>query len=126
MQIVKVNNIEIGNHNPLALIAGPCVIESEDIVLSTAESVKKIADKLGFPFIFKSSYIKDNRSSANTYQGPGLEKGLEILNKVKEKIGIPVLSDIHNQHDAEACGQVLDVIQIPAYLSMQTGLALAA
>ncbi len=125
MQIVKVNNIEIGNHNPLALIAGPCVIESEDIVLSTAESVKKIADKLGFPFIFKSSYIKDNRSSANTYQGPGLEKGLEILNKVKEKIGIPVLSDIHNQHDAEACGQVLDVIQIPAYLSMQTGLALA-
>ena len=125
MQIVKVNNLEIGENKPLALIAGPCVIESEDLVLSTAERVKQIADKLGFPFIFKSSYLKDNRSSANTYQGPGLEKGLEILNKVKEKIGIPVLSDIHTEHDAEACGQVLDVIQIPAYLSMQTGLALA-
>jgi 2-dehydro-3-deoxyphosphooctonate aldolase (KDO 8-P synthase) len=125
MQTVKIGDIKVGNNNPLVLIGGPCVIESEDLVLSTAEKIKKIADKLGFPFIFKSSYLKDNRSSANSYQGPGLENGLKILQKVKEKVGIPVLSDIHDLHDADTCAEVLDVIQIPAYLSMQTGLALA-
>jgi len=125
MQTVKIGEINVGNDNPLVLIAGPCVIESEELVLSTAEKIKKLADKLGFPFIFKSSYLKDNRSSAKSYQGPGLETGLRVLQKVKEKIGVPVLSDIHDQHDAEACAEVLDVIQIPAYLSMQTGLALA-
>jgi len=125
MQTVKVGNIKIGNDNPLALIGGPCVIESEDLVLKTAEKVKKIADKLGFPFIFKSSYLKDNRSSANSFQGPGLENGLKILQKVKDEFGIPVLSDIHDLHDAETCAEVLDVIQIPAYLSMQTGLTIA-
>ena len=125
MQTVKIGEINVGNDNPLVLIAGPCVIESEELVLSTAEKIKKLADKLGFPFIFKSSYLKDNRSSAKSYQGPGLETGLRVLQKVKEKIGVPVLSDIHDQHDAEACAEVLDVIQIPAYLSMQTSLALA-
>jgi 2-dehydro-3-deoxyphosphooctonate aldolase (KDO 8-P synthase) len=125
MQTVKVGDIKVGNNNPLVLIGGPCVIESEDLVLKTAEKVKKIADKLGFPFIFKSSYLKDNRSSANSFQGPGLENGLKILQKVKDKFGIPVLSDIHDLHDAETCAEVLDVIQIPAYLSMQTGLTLA-
>lgn len=125
MQTVKVGDIKIGNNNPLVLICGPCVIESEDLVLKTAEKVKKIADKLGYPFIFKSSYLKDNRSSANSFQGPGLENGLKILQKVKDKFGIPVLSDIHDLHDAETCAEVLDVIQIPAYLSMQTGLTLA-
>jgi 2-dehydro-3-deoxyphosphooctonate aldolase (KDO 8-P synthase) len=125
MQTVKVGDIKIGNNNPLVLIGGPCVIESEDLVLKTAEKVKKIADKLGYPFIFKSSYLKDNRSSANSFQGPGLENGLKILQKVKDKFGVPVLSDIHDLHDAETCAEVLDVIQIPAYLSMQTGLTLA-
>ena len=125
MQTVHIDNIAIGEGQPLALIAGPCVIESEQIVLSTAEAVKKIADKLGMPFIFKSSYLKDNRSSATSYQGPGMDKGLEILSKVKKAIGVPVLSDIHDMHDANACAEVLDVIQIPAYLSMQTGLLLA-
>jgi 2-dehydro-3-deoxyphosphooctonate aldolase (KDO 8-P synthase) len=125
MQTVKVGDLKVGNNNPLVLIGGPCVIESENLVLKTAEKVKKIADKLGFPFIFKSSYLKDNRSSANSFQGPGLENGLKILQKVKEKFGIPVLSDIHDLHDAETCAEVLDVIQIPAYLSMQTGLTLA-
>ena len=125
MQTVKIGDIPVGNENPLVLIAGPCVIEAEDLVLSIAGKIKKLADKLGFPFIFKSSYLKDNRSSANSYQGPGLENGLKILQKVKDKVGVPVLSDIHDQHDASACAEVLDVIQIPAYLSMQTGLALA-
>jgi 2-dehydro-3-deoxyphosphooctonate aldolase (KDO 8-P synthase) len=125
MKIVEIGNVKIGGNNSLALIAGPCVIESEDIVFKTAEEIQKIADRLGFPFIFKSSYLKDNRSSIKTYQGPGLEKGLKILNKVKQKFDIPVLSDIHDQHDAESCAQVLDVIQIPAYLSMQTGLVIA-
>lgn len=125
LNTVQVQSIRIGAGNPLALIAGPCVIESENLVLSVAGSVRKIADRLGMPFIFKSSYLKDNRSSAKTFQGPGLEKGLRILEKVKKEVGVPVLSDIHDRHDAAACGEVLDVIQIPAYLSMQTELTLA-
>ena len=125
MQTVNIGDIKVGNNNPLVLIAGPCVIESEGLVLSTAEKIKKLADELGFPFIFKSSYLKDNRSSAKSYQGPGLENGLKVLQKVKEKVGVPVLSDIHDKHDAETCAEVLDVIQIPAYLSMQTGLVVA-
>ncbi|HID40516.1 MAG TPA: 3-deoxy-8-phosphooctulonate synthase [Calditrichaeota bacterium] len=122
MQIIQIGEIKIGEGNPLALIAGPCVIESEKIVLETAEQVKTIADKLDMPLIFKSSYLKDNRSSAKSYQGPGLEKGLRILQKVKEQFNIPVLSDIHDAHDAEACAEILDVIQVPAFLSMQTTL----
>ena len=125
MRTVKVGDIEIGPNQPLVLIAGPCVIESEDIVLQTAEFVKTVSEKHGLPFIFKSSYLKDNRSSATSYQGPGLQNGLEILQKVKDQIDVPVLSDIHDQHDAVIAAEVLDVIQIPAYLSMQTGLTLA-
>ena len=125
MKIVEVGNIKIGESHPLALIAGPCVIESEDIVLQTAEQIKLIADRLGYPFIFKSSYLKDNRSSVESYQGPGVDKGLKIMQKVKEQIGVPVLSDIHDAHDADACAEVLDIIQIPAYLSMQSTLTMA-
>jgi len=125
MREIEVGKIKIGGSNPLVLISGPCVIESEELVLSTAEKIKEIADKSGFPFIFKSSYLKDNRSAVDTFQGPGVEKGLAILQRVKEQIGIPVLSDIHDAHDAGACGEVLDVIQIPAYLSMQSSLTVA-
>lgn len=125
MRTVTVGKIKIGANEPLVLIAGPCVIESESLVLQTAEAVKKLAEKVGMPFIFKSSYLKDNRSSARSYQGPGLEEGLRILQKVKDEIGVPVLSDLHDCHDAETVAQVLDVIQIPAYLSMQTSLTLA-
>lgn len=125
MQIVQVGDIKIGEGFPLALIAGPCVIESEKIVMDTAERIKTITDRLDMPFIFKSSYLKDNRSSADSYQGSGIEEGLRILQKVKETFNIPVLSDIHNLHDAQACAEVLDVIQIPAFLSMQTSLLLA-
>lgn len=126
MRTVTIGDISIGPGRPLALIAGPCVIESEELALRTAAEVQKIARRVGIPFIFKSSYLKDNRSSANSYQGPGLEKGLRTLQKVKQEIGVPVLSDIHDQHEAEPAAEVLDVIQIPAYLSMQTSLTLAA
>lgn len=122
MKSVNLGKITIGNGNPLMLIAGPCVIETEDIVLKTAERIVEITNKLSIPYVFKSSYLKDNRSSAAAYQGPGLEKGLKILQKVKDTFDVPLLSDIHNSHDAEACAEVLDIIQIPAFLSMQTSL----
>ena len=125
MHNVTIDDITIGNGRPLALIAGPCVIEAEDIVLKIAEDIKKIADKLSMPVIFKSSFSKDNRSSANSFQGPGIQEGLRILQKVKDEFGMPVLSDIHDRHDVAACAEVLDVIQIPAFLSMQTSLLLA-
>ena len=126
MKTVDVGSVKIGADQPIALIAGPCVIESEDIVLKTAESVKRMTDKLEIPFIFKSSYTKDNRSSATSYQGPGLDKGLEILAKVKKEFDVPVLSDIHSEAQAAPAAEVLDVLQIPAYLSMQTSITLAA
>ncbi|MGQ9853242.1 MAG: 3-deoxy-8-phosphooctulonate synthase, partial [Candidatus Oleimicrobiaceae bacterium] len=122
MRTVTVGDIQIGPGQPLALIAGPCVIESEELVLRTAAEVQKVSRRVGVPFIFKSSYLKDNRSSAHSYQGPGLDKGLRILQKVKAELGVPVLSDIHDQHEAASAAEVLDVIQIPAYLSMQTSL----
>jgi 2-dehydro-3-deoxyphosphooctonate aldolase (KDO 8-P synthase) len=125
MQEIQVGSISIGKEHPLVLIAGPCMIESEDIILRTAEKIKQITDQLQMSFIFKSSYLKDNRSSSKTYQGPGLEEGLKILQKVKEMFGVPLLSDVHDQHDVKTAAEVLDVIQIPAYLSMQTGLTLA-
>jgi 2-dehydro-3-deoxyphosphooctonate aldolase (KDO 8-P synthase) len=115
--------IQTGRGLPLVLVAGPCVIESEKVVLETAIAVKEIADRLDIPFIFKSSYLKDNRSQLDFYRGPGLEEGLRILEKVRSEVGVPVLSDIHEAASAGACGEVLDVIQIPAYLSMQTSLA---
>ncbi|MGP8330316.1 MAG: 3-deoxy-8-phosphooctulonate synthase [Methanosarcinaceae archaeon] len=123
---LNIENITIGKGHPLALIAGPCVVESESIVLQTAEQILTIAEKLNMPFIFKASYLKDNRSSAKSYQGPGLDAGLKILQKVKEQFNIPVISDIHQAQDAKSAAEVLDIIQIPAYLSMQTSLTLAA
>jgi 2-dehydro-3-deoxyphosphooctonate aldolase (KDO 8-P synthase) len=126
MKTIKIGAFEIGPERPLVLIAGPCVIESQELILRTAEEVQKIALKLGFPYIFKSSFLKDNRSSASSFQGPGLDNGLKMLQNVKEELGIPVLSDIHNEFQEEPAAQVLDVIQVPAYLSMQTSLVLAA
>lgn len=126
MKTVQVGDIKIGPDQPIVLIAGPCVIESEELVLRTAEAVKKLADRYGMPYILKSSFLKDNRSSSTSYQGPGLEEGLRILQKAKQELGIPVLSDIHNEHQAKAAAEVLDVLQIPAYLSMQTSLTVAA
>jgi len=121
---LKIGKVKIGGGAPLALIAGPCVMEDESVVLKTAEEIKKIAGKLKIDLIFKSSYKKDNRSSAKSYQGPGLEAGLKLLEKVKKQFDVPVLSDVHYPEEVAACAQVLDVIQIPAYLCMQTELTL--
>jgi 2-dehydro-3-deoxyphosphooctonate aldolase (KDO 8-P synthase) len=118
---VKVGDIICGAE-PLFLISGPCVIEEESIMMRTAEHLKKVSESLQIPMIFKSSFQKDNRSSVNYYQGPGLEEGLKILQKIKTEFGFPVLSDIHYPEQAKAAAEVLDIIQIPAYLCMQTTL----
>ncbi|RTZ92017.1 MAG: 3-deoxy-8-phosphooctulonate synthase [Deltaproteobacteria bacterium] len=126
MKTVYVRSIPIGEGHPLVLISGPCVIETEDIALRTAEALKKITGELGIPFIYKSSFEKDNRSTAENYRGPGLEEGLKILEKVRQTFDIPVLSDIHRETDIPAAAEVLDVIQIPAFLCQQTSLLIAA
>ncbi|MCS7203898.1 MAG: 3-deoxy-8-phosphooctulonate synthase [Thermodesulfovibrio sp.] len=110
----------------LFVIAGPCVIESEDIVFSTAEKLKEITEALNIPFIFKSSYDKANRSSIRSFRGPGLNRGLEILQKVRENFQIPVLSDIHCVREIDLAKEVLDIIQIPAFLCRQTDLLVEA
>lgn len=110
----------------LFLISGPCVIESEDIMLRTAETLKEVSERLKLPLIYKSSFQKDNRSSVDYYQGPGLEEGLRILEKIKSEFELPLLSDIHYPEQAKPAAEVLDVLQIPAYLCMQTTLVTEA
>lgn len=117
---------EVGGREQFFLIAGPCVIESLDHMLYTAEKIKTVTDKLGLNYIFKSSYDKANRSSVESYRGPGPEKGLEMLKKLKDKTGIPVLSDVHGMEQIAPAADVLDVIQIPAFLCRQTDLLLEA
>jgi len=123
---VKVGNIKLGGGNPIVLIAGPCVIESEKSAIKHAQAIKEIAKKIDIPFIFKSSYDKANRSSIRSYRGPGLKKGLSILAKVKKIAKVPVISDVHSLDDIKDAKDVLDVMQIPAFLSRQTDLILAA
>ena len=122
---VKVGSIDCGADN-LFLISGPCVIEEESIMLKTAEELKKISERLGVAVIYKSSFLKDNRSSLSYYQGPGLEEGLKILARIKKDFGFPILTDIHYPDQAKPVGEVCDVLQIPAYLCMQSGLLVAA
>ncbi|MDD4980299.1 MAG: 3-deoxy-8-phosphooctulonate synthase [Candidatus Omnitrophica bacterium] len=125
MRQINVKNIRIGDKNPLVLIAGPCVIESETLCLDTAKRIKDITEKLSIPFIFKSSFDKANRLSIESYRGPGIKKGLDTLNKVKQKLRIPVLSDIHCRKDIVEAAKVLDIIQIPAFLCRQTDIVVA-
>jgi 2-dehydro-3-deoxyphosphooctonate aldolase (KDO 8-P synthase) len=124
MNEVRVGEIRIGRGKPLVLIAGPCVIESEANALEVAEEMKKICSNLKIPYIFKASYEKDNRGSEKSYKGPGLKQGLKILTKVKEKVGVPVLSDIHRMEDVDSAKEVLDILQVPAFLCQQTSLLL--
>jgi 2-dehydro-3-deoxyphosphooctonate aldolase (KDO 8-P synthase) len=124
--LLKPYNLKIGKNNPLVLITGPCVIESEKLVLKTAEEIKRITEKHKTPFIFKSSYSKANRLDISSFAGPGLDKGLEILKKIKEKVGVPILTDIHQPNQAIPVSEVVDIIQIPAFLCRQTDLVLAA
>lgn len=114
-----------GNGNPV-FIAGPCVIESEDFTLKCAETLYSIAEKNKIQLVFKASYDKANRTSINSFRGPGLDKGLKILQKVKEKIGLPVLSDVHCKEEITAASDVLDILQIPAFLARQTDMLIYA
>lgn len=116
----------LGEGQPLALIAGPCVIESEQHATDTAAAVQAIAKRCGVPFIFKASFDKANRTSLDSFRGPGLERGAAVLAKVKDALGVPVLTDIHEPAQAAVMAQVADVLQIPAFLSRQTDLILAA
>ena len=111
---------EVGNDRPFFLIAGPCVIESEALALSTAETLKKLTERLGLPFIYKSSFDKANRSSGASYRGPGIAEGLRILAKVKAEIGVPVITDVHEDTPLDEVAAVVDVLQTPAFLCRQT------
>jgi 2-dehydro-3-deoxyphosphooctonate aldolase (KDO 8-P synthase) len=123
---IKIGNIKIGGANPLVLIAGPCVIESETKLMDAAEQIVRAAEKLRVPLVFKSSFDKANRSSAKSYRGPGLTDGLKLLAKVKETFKVPVISDIHLPEQAGPAAEVLDALQIPAFLCRQTDILQAA
>jgi 2-dehydro-3-deoxyphosphooctonate aldolase (KDO 8-P synthase) len=120
MKKTVVGGIEIGGGAPLALIAGPCVIEDEESTMTIAGSLKTITTELGIPFIFKASYDKANRTSKDSYRGPGLIRGLEILERVRKKFSIPVLSDVHRFEEIAPAAEILDVLQVPAFLCRQT------
>lgn len=123
---VQIGNIEIGRNQPLFLIAGPCVIESWDQIYSTASTLKQICKELGINYVFKASFDKANRTSYNSFRGVGMEKGLQMLAEIKSKLGLPVLSDVHESSQCAAAGGVLDIIQIPAFLCRQTDLVYEA
>ncbi len=124
-KLVKAGNVEIGGDRPLVVIAGPCVVESKPSALRHAAALKEKADRVGVSFVFKSSYDKANRSSAHSFRGPGLLKGLEILAEVKEKFGVPILTDVHEIEQVAAVKEVADILQIPAFLCRQTDFVVA-
>jgi 2-dehydro-3-deoxyphosphooctonate aldolase (KDO 8-P synthase) len=117
---MRLCHFEAGLDQPLFLIAGPCVVESRQLQMDTAGELKRICDDLAMPFIFKSSYDKANRSSGKSFRGPGMDKGLEILAKVKKTLGVPVLTDVHTEDEVAKVAQVVDVLQTPAFLCRQT------
>lgn len=123
--IVNVRGISIGEGHRPVLIAGPCVIETAESAMSTAEFLKDLTDELHIPFIFKTSYDKANRTSLQSYRGPGISKGLDIISRVKEAVGVRVLSDVHRFSEIDLAAQVLDIIQIPAFLCRQTDFVMA-
>ena len=123
---LKTGDVEIGSGLPLILISGPCVIEGYDTTYEIAASLKELSQKLDIPFIFKASYDKANRTSINSFRGPGIDKGLEILERIKNRLNIKILSDVHRLSEVDKAAQVLDIIQIPAFLCRQTDLIIAA
>ena len=122
---MKLCGFEVGSDKPLFLIAGPCVVESEQLSLDTAGYLREITARIGIPFIYKSSFDKANRSSGGSYRGPGLEDGLRILARVKEQIGVPILTDVHEDTPLDEVSDVVDVLQTPAFLCRQTNFILA-
>ncbi|MDA8404342.1 MAG: 3-deoxy-8-phosphooctulonate synthase [Desulfobacteraceae bacterium] len=123
---VYVNDIPVGRPAPFVLIAGPCVIEDDQTIYDIAAGLKKLTDKLSIPFVFKASYDKANRTSIDSYRGPGLEKGLAVLSAIRKDIEVPIISDVHQVSEVALAGQILDVIQIPAFLCRQTDLLVSA
>ena len=127
VHLAKVGNtVTVGSGRPLTLIAGPCVIENRDLVFEVAEAVNAVCKKLGVQYIFKASFDKANRTSASTFRGPGVTAGLAVLQEVKDKLGLPVLTDIHESSHVAQVAEVVDVLQIPAFLCRQTDLLMAA
>jgi len=126
MKEVRIGEIRIGKGNPLVLIAGPCVIENEEITFTTAQKLKEVCDRLGISLIFKSSFDKANRTSGSSFRGPGIDQGLKILSEVKKRFSIPVISDIHAVDEVRPASEVLDALQIPAFLCRQTDLILSS
>ena len=125
-RVIDVRDVQIGNHLPFVLIAGPCQIESSEHAVSTAFRLKAIADTVGVPLIYKSSFDKANRSSISTKRGVGIEEGLKILEDVRNRVNVPILTDVHDAAHCAEVGAVVDVLQIPAFLCRQTDLLLAA
>ncbi len=123
--VINLDNFLIGD-NKLTILAGPCAIESQSVLDETADTLKQICEKLDINYVFKSSYDKANRSSINSYRGPGLKKGLEMLHSVKEKYRVPIVTDIHTPEQANIAAEVADILQIPAFLCRQTDLLVAA
>jgi 2-dehydro-3-deoxyphosphooctonate aldolase (KDO 8-P synthase) len=126
VQPIQFGGVTVGGGSPLLLIAGPCVIESESHALDTALAVRDIARRAGVPYVFKASYDKANRTSVRSFRGPGLREGVRILSRVREDAAVPILTDIHEPSHAEPVAEVADVLQIPAFLSRQTDLLVAA
>ena len=126
MKEVRIGEIRIGKGNPLVIIAGPCVIENEEITFTTAQKLKEVCDRLGISLIFKSSFDKANRTSGSSFRGPGIDQGLKILSEVKKRFSIPVISDIHAVDEVRPASEVLDALQIPAFLCRQTDLILSS
>jgi 2-dehydro-3-deoxyphosphooctonate aldolase (KDO 8-P synthase) len=123
--VQQVGNIRFGNHLPLVLVGGMNVLESESLAMTVAEHYKRVTDKLGIPYVFKASFDKANRSSIHSFRGPGLDEGLRILARIKREFDVPVLSDIHEPHQAKPAAEVIDILQLPAFLSRQTDLVQA-
>lgn len=123
---ISIGKIKIGNGNPLVIIAGPCIVESRELALKVARDAKKIAEKIGLPYIYKSSYKKANRTSGKSFVGIGMDEALRILGEVKKEFDLPVLTDVHSEIEVEAAAEIADVLQIPAFLCRQTELLQAA
>ncbi len=119
-EVVVGDGICIANHKPFVLLAGPCVIEGEDFTLRTAAAIARIADRCGVPLVFKSSFDKANRTSKDAFRGPGMAEGLRILQRVKDELGLPVITDVHEVHQVSAVAEVVDILQTPAFLCRQT------
>ena len=126
MKTIRIGDVRMGGKNPLVLIAGPCVVEDRATTMKIAAGIQRITSKLKVPFIFKASYDKANRTSLDSYRGPGITEGLAVLEEIKQKYGVPIVSDVHNIGEVDQAARVLDILQIPAFLCRQTDLLVCA